>query len=119
MTVNLGKGKTEHMVLGSARNQNFTLRFGPHVVRRTKTHKYLGVVLGCEDTKLNMLAQRQKTLKAAYGAQLQVAASDMPLGTISSIWQTWVIPQLCYAAGIWGNPEATEVVEKFAHGCGT
>jgi len=83
MTVNLGKGKTEHMVFGSARNQNFTLKFGPHVVRRTKTYKYLGVVLDCEDTKLNMLAQRQKTLKAAYGAhnavaQLQVAAPDMP-----------------------------------------
>ena len=95
MTVNLGKEKMEHMVFGSARNQNFTLKFGPHVVRRTKTYKYLGVVLDCEDTKLNMLAQCQKTLKAAHGAhnavaQLQVDAPDMPLGTISSIWQTWV-----------------------------
>jgi len=89
MTVNLKKGKTEHMVFGGERKRNFTLRFGAAVVRRTKSYKYLGVMLDSEDTKLSMLAQRQKTLRSAFGlhnavAQLQVASPDMPLGTIGS-----------------------------------
>ena len=123
MTVNLKKGKTEHMVFGGERKRNFTLRFGAEVVRRTKSYKYLGVMLDSEDTKLSMLAQRQKTLRSAFGAhnavaQLQVASPDMPLGTIGSIWQTWVLPQLCYGIGAWGRSDATEVLESFAYRCG-
>jgi len=115
MTVNLKKGKTEHMVFGGERKQNFTLHFSPEVVCRTKAYKYLGVMLDSEDTKLSMLAQRQKTLRTAYGAhnpvaQLQVASPDMPLGTIGSIWQTWVLPQLCYGIGAWGRSDSTEVL---------
>ncbi|MCP4060303.1 MAG: hypothetical protein GY738_24015, partial [Pseudoalteromonas sp.] len=123
MTANLVKGKTEHMVFGAGQNLNFNLRFGPHVVRCTKTYKYLGVVLEASDTSLKMQAQQRKTLRSAYGAhnavaQLQVAAPDMPLGTIGSIWQTWVLPQLCYAVGVWGNSTNTGVAEKFTHMCG-
>ena len=42
----------------------------------------------------------------------------MPLGTIGSIWQTWVLPQLCYGIGAWGRSDATEVLESFAYRCG-
>ena len=123
MEVNLKKGKTEHMVMGGQRKDNFTLRFGPELVRRTKSYKYLGVMLDCEDTQLNMLTQRQKTLRAAYGAhnavkQLHVASPDMPLGTISSIWQTWVLPQLCYGVGVWGQSSTTQIMETFMYRCG-
>ena len=67
------------MVFGGERKRNFTLHFGAEVVRHTKSYKYLGVMLDSEDTKLSMLAQRQKTLRSAFGAhnavaQLQVAS---------------------------------------------
>lgn len=124
MTVNLKRGKTEHMVFGSRRRETFALKFGPHVVNRTSHYKYLGVHMDSDDTQFRMKRQRKKTLGAAYAAhnavaQLQIASPDIPIGVIGSIWQTWVIPQLCYAVGVWGHHEDSLVVDKFTHRCGT
>ena len=123
MTVNLQRGKTEHMVFGQDDAPQQQLQYGLHTIVRTTSYKYLGVVFDSNDRLLRFPSMKKRMVRAAHGAhaaimRLKVAAPDMPPGVLASIWQTWVLPQLMYGIGIWMDGVEWPEAEKFLHLCG-